>query len=504
MSSIYKSLLSTKRFKPPDKSRYESDIAAATESDRGRVLYSSPFRRLQQKTQVFPLEDNAAVRSRLTHSLEVAHIGRQIAERAYLDLDSKSRTELGLDDSGMELAFINIVETACLMHDIGNPPFGHFGERAIKNWFCNFGRKTFKKCLANSRPLEEEKEFCFFLEHLVPDFEQFDGNPQGLRIVTRLQWNIDEYGLNLTFSQLAAYLKYLRSPAGPENPERKWLTKKPGYFYSEADLVRDIWSELGLSLDQRFPLAYIMQAADDISYCMSDIEDGLEKRLITQPDMYEKVRKIWEEKSKVVMPADRNFLSNLLDKSLTDSKGIDRPHPFFNFKTDLTSLLLESAAIEFVKLHKQILDGSAADLMDSRSSKEKAALETLKQFARTYLFPLIEVEQIELAGYEIIKGLLNHFRPLLTLSAADFLHVAHDDRETDSGRALDLERRLFHRLPPKYVKTYHRALEQDDGSECRTAKEWFHRAHLIVDYISGMTDRFALETYQMLSGIRVT
>src|SRR6185436_3455649 len=150
MEHEYNRLINPKRFRPSEETR--ANLGLETESDRGRVLYSSPFRRLQMKTQVFPLEGNAAVRSRLTHSLEVAHIGRLIAEKVYSGMRPEERTERGLQDEGKQLAFINISETACLMHDIGNPPFGHFGEQAIKDWFNNNqnGLSLLSKCLENS------------------------------------------------------------------------------------------------------------------------------------------------------------------------------------------------------------------------------------------------------------------------------------------------------------------------------------------------------------------
>lgn len=178
----YDLLISSKRMKDTRVSSRSLDGEA--DSDRGRVLFSAAFRRLQNKAQVFLLESNAAVRSRLTHSLEVSSVGRYIAQEV-LHKFGERRAELGL--TGKEHAFATFVETACLLHDIGNPPFGHFGERAIGTWFTDTDRKP------SSFPQRSRTH-----AHLA-EFGRFDGNPQGFRIVTRLQpeRSGDEFGANL-------------------------------------------------------------------------------------------------------------------------------------------------------------------------------------------------------------------------------------------------------------------------------------------------------------------
>lgn len=261
--NIYQALLSTTRLRPSEVEGRQ--IVTESESERGRVLFCAAFRRLQQKAQVFSMEPNAAVRSRLTHSLEVSQLGRYIGDEIGQRLSHRN-----LMDAAQRAAFVNFVETACLMHDIGNPPFGHFGEAAIQKWFGAEGGPCMKKAIG----LKDNGELGSGDPRLVAmnaDFKEFDGNPQGLRIVARLQWNTDQYGLNLTKTSLATYLKYIRQAGAVSSG---LFVKKAGFFLTEAPIVKTVWKEFGYEVPQRFPLAYVMEAADDIAYCVSDLEDS--------------------------------------------------------------------------------------------------------------------------------------------------------------------------------------------------------------------------------------
>lgn len=215
-------------------------IIVEAESDRSRLIFSAPFRRLQQKAQVFSLEPNAAVRSRLTHSIEVSQIGRFLSDKiSQWLLDTNQITE------EQSKAYVTFVEVACLMHDIGNPPFGHFGEAAISQWFKDNGKNLLDKTL-DPVALSIPKN----VEQVLGDFLEFDGNSQGLRIVSLLQWNNDEYGLNLTYTSLAAYLKYLRPPRGTpfsgSNSKPKF-TKKAGFFLQNLRSLRKCGGSLDIA-----------------------------------------------------------------------------------------------------------------------------------------------------------------------------------------------------------------------------------------------------------------
>lgn len=246
-------------------------LLSATQSDRARLIYSAPFRRLQQKAQVFSLEGNSAVRSRLTHSIEVAHIGRYIIAEICnrFEKDGNQQKKFWKENS---LALSNIVETACLMHDIGNPPFGHFGEAAISNWAKS---ETTKNILCESLSVEYPKKYDY---SPLKDFEYFDGNPQGFRIITKLQGDDGFYGFNLTYVQLASFLKYTHSPSSKLNNPNAPFSKKIGFFDTEKDIIVSAWNSLGIKHHNRHPLGFLMEASDDISYCISDIEDGIEKK----------------------------------------------------------------------------------------------------------------------------------------------------------------------------------------------------------------------------------
>ncbi|MFP2899082.1 dGTPase [Corallococcus sp. 4LFB] len=488
---VYARLLSKRRLRPS--SVKNRSLANETESDYGRVLYSAALRRLQQKTQVFPLADNAAVRSRLTHSLEVAYVGRLLALKVVEIVEKRGLSKAwGL--AGSEIPFRNTIETACLSHDIGNPPFGHFGEYAVRKWFELHGQDTLRAAVGAGLTEAVGK----FNSRCMPDFTQFDGNAQGFRILTRLQWNLDEFGLNLTMSQLAAFLKYMRAPYEKEGGGR--FTKKAGYFLTEEPIVRKIWAGLGLERGRRHPLAYAMEASDDIAYCVSDIEDALEKGLVDQDEFKRRLRSIWLKLASEEKLVDKKYLVRMLDEEWRRQPDKPRNARFFSFKTRLTRELTEVAAKVYVEKHDEILKGESPSLLEC-AKEQRVALDALKKYAQMYIFKAPDAERLELAGFQVVDGLLQHLSPLLKLHVDAFDAVRAGERVS----GLDLERRLFRLLPQKHVLVYEDArarglghLDVKDG-----VAEWFARAHLVVDFVSGMTDRFALETYQLLAGIRV-
>ena len=492
MTTTYERLIDRTRRRPSTVAEGRS-VVEETESDRGRVVFSAPFRRLAQKTQVFALDADASVRSRLTHSLEVGFLGRLIAQKACRKLSD----HVGMS-AEIQAAFANLVETACLIHDIGNPPFGHFGESAIRKWFTDHGSNCFVEAASPAG-----NELNIFRTEFLPDFEGFDGNAQGFRIITKLQWQRDEYGLNLTLSQLATFLKYLRATNEPRDSHE--FRKKAGYFRSEASIVSDIWKYFALNIRaQRFPLAYIVEAADDIAYCLSDIEDALDKGLTSENAIREGLLRSWESEASS-SGASKAFLIDKLDGAWNqpESALMSKKSTFFDFKTKLTGELVEAAATAYASQHTEILSGDAKPLLHL-SVDHYASLEALKDFARKEIFRAREVEDIELAGYQIIHGLLGHLRPLLALRGDDFETVVQRKKDSASGSNLDMHRRLYNLVPNKHRMAYEHAVSQLGEQPKRRLEEWFLRAHLIVDYVSGMTDGFALDTYQLLSGIRVT
>jgi dGTPase len=492
-------------------------------SDRGRIIFSAPFRRLQKKAQVFPLEGNAAVRSRLTHSLEVAHLGMYIVEC----ICSSSKDDKRFDDFNKnQMTIETLVENACLMHDFGNPPFGHFGEKAIRDWFeknyFDFASLLFKpecekdKCLGDS--CDKLGSCATFRKTFYQDFLLFDGNPQGLRIVTRLQGEDGETGLNLTYSQLGSFLKYVlpahkvaaedaaaknqknRQEKGEQETAKRLYRDKPGFFKTEESLVNNMWQELKITPETRHPLVYIMEAADDLAYCISDIEDGVEKQIISWDLFLKGMGRIWKSPMKYMKDTRHVVKAKGLFREMVEEakKRKTTVSLLIGFKTELNNRLVKFAAIQFIKDFDQIIAGKAKPLFDKKASPEALLLDALAAYTKHNLFIDPAAENMELAGYEIIKGLLTHFKPLLECSRKDFEEISRYEYKVSFGKT-DLHRRLRRRLSESSFRAYQAA-----SKDCKDdQEEWFYRAHMIVDYISGMTDQFALEEFQMLSGIKV-
>lgn len=491
MISNYERLIS------PDRRRQSivaetRDIDQESESDRGRFIFSSPLRRLQQKAQVYSLEDNAAVRSRLTHSLEVSQLGRYIAQLILKKLKSNPKEPT---PKGCEIAFVNFVETACLMHDVGNPPFGHLGEYAIQEWFSEKGKACIGKaeisCVDNQTVLNK-----YLLE-----FKKFDGNCQGLRIVARLQWNNDEYGLNLTYSQMAAYLKYVTHQSEVVGDSE--IKKKGGYFLTEEDIVKECWEKLGMAENSRHPLVYIMEAADDIAYSISDIEDALEKGLIQLEDFLENV-KCTIEKSGMHESAFAKDILALVGKTKEQNNN-NHHSPYTDFRTTLTRLLSNYAAENYIANHTSIMNGIFHPIFsDTSKDVEVLVLEGIKKFAIRKVYSTAAASDNELAGYSVLRGILNHFEPLLSCQRITFSHLCGAKLDDKEAKANKLQKRLFALLPRRYLKVYTSEVEKLAANDSLfDLKEWSHRAHLITDYLSAMTDDYALETFQLLSGIKV-
>lgn len=491
--TTYSTLLTTKRFKASKINR--RTIITEAESDRGRVLFCPAFRRLQQKAQVFSMEPNAAVRSRLTHSLEVAQMGRYISDQITPKLRSKK-----LATNTECTALVSFVETACLMHDIGNPPFGHFGEAAIAEWFQKNGEKAIIESSSNSLKLESANAK---VTESLADFLNFDGNPQGLRIALKLQRKSDRHGLNLTKTTIASYLKYVRTSNQVANEITSPFTKKCGYFSSEKDIIANVWSHFGYNLPQRFPLAYIMEAADDIAYCISDLEDSIEKNLLNEKIALSEIYTQWLD---LEFDSNENTANEIKIILKYASNGIDNKGEQFtytDFRTKLNVLLTGFAANQYINFHTQVLDGSLPTLLPETSPAGKI-LDILKAYCRSKVYRHEVVQKVELAGYTAIYGLLDKFKCLLTCDSDRFNCALNYSTKDNQGKPIIVENKLLSLFPKNYIKTYHDDLSDIPRNDHDYFyKEWNLRAHLITDFISGMTDDFATTTYQTLSGMKL-
>ncbi|WP_404414825.1 dGTPase [Marinospirillum sp.] len=464
------------------------------ESDRGRIINSAAVRRLQQKTQVFPLERNAAVRSRLTHSLEVQQTGRFITRSVF-----KLLREEGADPQLLKLerSAESLVEMACLLHDIGNPPFGHFGEAALSRWFAEH-LEELEPFSRDLNSLEQES----LRGQLLRELKSFEGNAQAIRLIVSLQ------KLNLTYLQTACVLKYTRCATRPrpdaDNP-LSYLQKKPGYYFSESRFIEELYQTLQLQPEHRFALTYLMEAADDIAYCLADIEDSVDKGILTHPQLAE----LLKEEFAALYPGypkgphfNGKSFAELVDAALqkAEKEPINKDHEFFVWlRVGLIHPLVQHAAQTFVEQLPQMEAGSLDRALLEDASPCHAVVQTLKQVGFKYVFNVDEVSTLMLQGYRILTGLLDFYLPLLQLPADAFKHL----EKGEGWNEYLVESRLFQRLPRKHLKAYQQlrdsAEELGVGQLPEDIWEAYCRCRLLQDMISGMTDQFALDEYKTLA-----
>ena len=450
------------------------------ESDRGRIINSAAVRRLQQKTQVFPLERNSAVRSRLTHSLEVQQVGRFIVQSIFKKMKTADKlTQVGLDE--LERQFETVVEMSCLMHDIGNPPFGHFGEQAINEWFTQNLAKI----------LTENNELASVSPDLMQDICHFEGNAQAIRLVHTL------LRLNLTYTQVAGIMKYTRlgtESAPIPNGPFDYLKKKVGFYKSEEAYVSRVCAELNIATGNRHPSAYIMEAADDISYCIADLEDAVEKGILTTQQLQQA---LCDEYKNLPAKFQSHQHPEVMDKILktacekADAETIAKNSEFFIWlRVGFIHPLVGHAVTRFIDNIEDVYSGAFNCALLEDYSYQHALSQSFKNVAFKYVFCDKEVEERELQGYRIITGLLDCYKPLLKLSRESFEAV-----RLQSKKAPLFEVRLFKKLPDKHVRAYVESLKTHSSDEY----EYYFRCRLLQDYISGMTDQFAYDEYRFLS-----
>ena len=461
------------------------EIDESVESDRGRILSSAGMRRLQKRTQVFALELNASIRTRLTHSLEVAQTARFIARSILAALQKEGLRTYGLE--GRENAFVSTAEMASLLHDIGNPPFGHFAEQTINRWI-----ETNLEGLFGSLG---GPEAAGLRRMLWRDLCSFDGNAQAIRLVTKLQ------RLNLSYSQIHAVLKYTRGayePAPASGEPLRYLRKKPGFYYSEKADVETIRETLGIAPGHRFPITYIMEAADDISYLTADLEDSVEKGILSLDEVYEAIVRECEREGE-------RYLLELVKKQYAKAQSDEAPYRFNMFFTltraKLTRALVAHATEVYLQNHEAIFEGAFdAPLLEyDRNGELHRAVRVLQRVSAEHIYQNREVQTLELQGYAIVNGLFDIYKPLLMLDRGSFEALLAGGR---IGCFVSM--RLIRRISAKQIAAYGHDVERarKSGEGPTDLLERYYRVRLLVDYISGMTDDYALHEYQVLSAIR--
>ena len=414
--------------------------------DWDRIVFCSAFRRLQDKTQVHPMARTDYVRTRLTHSLEVASVGRSLgmqAGRAIGALDPALKELAAPQDVGA------IVAAACLMHDIGNPPFGHAGEAAVREYFDGPGRP--------------------WLEGLTPaqqaDLLRFEGNAQGLRTAVRLQHPDQSGGLQLTWPTLGAFSKYPCDALSGCQVGAGAAARKFGYMDSERALFAEIAEGLGLTVRgpgawQRHPLAFLVEAADDICYGVIDIEDGVKSGHVDFDEL---------------LALHAPFIDGAHQQRAQTLR--DRQHRAEYLRAVTIGVLVDRTAQAFRAHHDALLAGRhPSPLLESIDGA--AEFQCFKTLAAERLYDERSKLQWQVAGFEIIGWLLQAFCEAVEAAAAP----------TGAAPAGGERARMLLRLIPA-------------ADRVAAAGTRYERLLRVTDFVAGMTDRYAVDTHRRLRGM---
>lgn len=458
----------------------ENDARNDFESDMGRAIFSSAIRRMHDKAQVMPLTSGDSMHTRLTHSLEVMSIAYSLG--IGICRNDEFIGLYGKDEAwSLEQRIPIILKTASLVHDIGNPPFGHFGESIIQKYFKDYFERT-------GQIVEEAQK---------RDFSEFDGNAQGLRVLAKLQYIGDLNGLNLTFATLGAYIKY------PNIENRKKTPyigdKKHGVFTSECVVFQKIVDACGLRTDQgkikRHPLSFLVEAADSICYNIMDVEDGLNKgwyrfkdiinfidKYVTEHNVFhEEFRcdEFFELKSKIIVGPQKEEIVKSEKRQMVD------------FRIKIIKYFVELAQENYLNHLEEIDCGKySLELIEDDGWQLSKAFQS---FAQRYIFTRDEIQKVELTGVTVISGLLDFLIEYVFSTDQEYRKRA---KSILSKTCLNVVRYEMDDPSPEF-----RFFTNDDFCAFDLEKlDNYHKLRMIVDFVSGMTDKYALSLYKQLSG----
>lgn len=428
--------------------------------DYDRIIFASPFRRLQNKTQVFPLPGSVFVHNRLTHSLEVASVGRSLGKAVGEAIASKYPKESDSFKDFYKHELQSVIAAACLAHDIGNPPFGHSGEDAIRHFF--------KSLEGDSR----NKIINGLTQNQLLDFERFEGNSNAFRILTH-RFNEEELGgYKLTYATLAAIVKYpCTSSIGFDKKDPKIATKKSGFFDSEIQTYQEIAHELNIpQTDEngysfaRHPFVFLTEAADDICYRVIDLEDAHRLHIISLQTFLDLFLPFFNESK------GYNSLAYVLEK-LDKIKDDNQKVQFIRAKW--IGLMVEKMTQAFMANEADLLQGNLqVDLLKCLSDEDHMLIKKINEFSVAHIYNYRSVIEIEIAGFNIIGGLLQ-----------EFVQAVLQPHSPRSEKLLALVPKQFH-------------IEQKD-------ENLYTDLQAIVDFISGMTDLYAIDLYRKITGIAI-
>ncbi|MCQ9209278.1 deoxyguanosinetriphosphate triphosphohydrolase [Granulicatella seriolae] len=442
------------------------------DDDYKRIITSPAFRRLQDKTQVFPLERNDFIHTRLTHSLEVAMIGRSLVKDIVAGLEEELATKANshLTQSKLEMVehvdeIARIIECAGLLHDIGNPPYGHFGEDSIRQWF----KLRLPKFLPKDDPISKQLLDSPFIH----DLYNFDGNAQTLRTITKLHEFKGVFdGMDLTMATMNSIIKYTR--LSDQEPGKDIASKKMGYFYAERDIYERISQATG-AVNVRHPLTFILEAADDIAYLVADIEDAINKGILRFSDVRKALlENLTEDTNKALFSVQ---IRQLLDDSYRDDFSINR------FFVELRNKLTSSAQHSFIQHYGDIMEGTYQEDLFYQSWAADL-YNCLREISTNYIYDHKNVLRLEISGYTTLTSLLETFIPPLI--------------KYDTGATLSyVDQKLIKLISDSQKASYHYFSQHKTPVE-----KLYLRMLLATDFISGMTDSYAQNLYLNLQGIK--
>lgn len=439
----WKQLISNKRLGQESRHAIRHDDRSEFKRDYDRLIFSAPFRRMQNKTQVFPLPGSIFVHNRLTHSLEVASVGMSLGNDV-AHCVMKTRPELA-DTLFTQIG--TIVSTACLAHDMGNPPFGHSGEKAIQTFFT-------------------EGKGAYLKDRLSPemwnDITHFEGNANAFRLLAHRFKGRRDGGFVMTYTTLASIVKYPFASALAEKGHGKF-----GFFCTEADIFRRIADDLGIirkSADgcpdeyARHPLVYLVEAADDICYEIMDIEDAHKLKIVTYEETKRLFLDFFDEKGQ------NHIMQRIHDEEITDDN-----EKVIYMRACVINALERACVDTFMRHEEEIMKGEfSGSLIDSIDDRLVKAYRNCTELSKKKIYKSKPVLDVELSGFKIMDSLME----VMTEAAVNPQRF--------------YSRQLISRVSSQY-----------DIS----APDLETRIMAVIDYISGMTDVYALDIYQKINGI---
>ena len=490
-------------FGVPDEKKEVTKQYFSLYDDHNRIVSSSAFRRLQNKTQVYPLERYDYVRTRLTHSIEVSCIAESILRKIR---DDSEITDNGFHDNFEKI--LECVKNSGLIHDIGNPPFGHYGEQAIRNYFKEnwsilkyYDEDELKSLNGNSAGLDSAflkvgktlNELIDKNQQEYYDFSRFDGNAQAFRIINSTQPYVGKYGLNLTYATIASIVKYPYKSTDTDEQNPKF-----GYYVSETRIINLLTQEKCFISNKKNPIALIMEAADDVSNLVNDFIDAIKKGRIKLSDIF-----YLRDKFK-----DDPFISSLDLKP----KNIDF-NELVSEKTEVLKLLLvDAVSAHFSKNYSSIMEGTykgslikncfstplssleqqkkrnKSNTPEEPTTNQKTTIEILNEIFKSHVYNDKEIVSLELQGERIIYFLLENF-----LKAVLESNIKEDWRLYSKTRNQKVLQLLSYDYMNVYLKNIKIAKESNEIL--------YNKIRLVVDHICGMTDEYAKETYKTMMGI---